>query len=211
MALMGYREFARHLNVSLGAVQKAIKSGRIIANADGKIDSDTATAAWIANSDESRKSLTDLSRVSAVNGNAVDGPDSTSLDGEGEEDGDGEPIDIEPPAIPAALADPNLQDYRRARAGREQTRHEREQLELAQLKGSLIDVREAQRLAFTALRTVRDNLLNIPVRVRDQLAAETDPARIEETLHTELAAALSAVTADAILQDQNEVITDGGE
>lgn len=199
MALMGYREFARHLNVSLGAVQKAIKSGRISVNADGKIDAETATAAWIANSDESRKSLADQSRTSVVNGTIPEEFDSADLGDEPDE------------SSSSSVANPYLKDYHRARTGREQTRFQREQLELAQLKGSLIEVREAQRLAFTALRTVRDNILNIPVRVRDQLAAETDPARIEETLHTELAAALSAVTADAILQDQNEVITDGGE
>ena len=34
--LMGYREYARHRGVSLGAVQKALRDGRINANDEKK-------------------------------------------------------------------------------------------------------------------------------------------------------------------------------
>jgi len=45
---MSLRAYARHRGVSLAAVQKAIQSGRITANADGLIDSERADAEWIA-------------------------------------------------------------------------------------------------------------------------------------------------------------------
>jgi pyruvate/2-oxoglutarate dehydrogenase complex dihydrolipoamide acyltransferase (E2) component len=48
MALLSLRAYAKHRGVSLAAVQKAIHSGRITANADGLIDSDRADAEWAA-------------------------------------------------------------------------------------------------------------------------------------------------------------------
>lgn len=62
MAEMSQRAFARHMGVALNAVQKAIKSGRIALNANGKIDAAIAETAWRRNTDESRRSFTDLSR-----------------------------------------------------------------------------------------------------------------------------------------------------
>ncbi len=38
MADFGLREFAREVGVSLSAVQKAIKSGRLVRNSDGRLD-----------------------------------------------------------------------------------------------------------------------------------------------------------------------------
>lgn len=46
---MSLRKYAAHRGVSLAAVQKAISSGRIQKEADGKINPDTADAAWDAN------------------------------------------------------------------------------------------------------------------------------------------------------------------
>jgi len=48
MPLLSLRAYARHRGVSLAAVQKAIRSGRISRNADGLIDSERADAEWNA-------------------------------------------------------------------------------------------------------------------------------------------------------------------
>jgi pyruvate/2-oxoglutarate dehydrogenase complex dihydrolipoamide acyltransferase (E2) component len=48
MPLLSLRAYARHRGVSLAAVQKAIRSGRITPNADGRIDSERADAEWEA-------------------------------------------------------------------------------------------------------------------------------------------------------------------
>src|ERR1019366_3566186 len=46
---MSLRGYARHRGVSLRAVQKAIKSGRIAAREDGRLDADVADANWASN------------------------------------------------------------------------------------------------------------------------------------------------------------------
>jgi hypothetical protein len=46
MPLLSLRGYARHRGVSLAAVQKAIKAGRIVTMADGQIDSAQADAKW---------------------------------------------------------------------------------------------------------------------------------------------------------------------
>ena len=48
MPVLSLRGYARHRGVSLAAVQKAIRSGRIATNADGMLDSDRADAEWNA-------------------------------------------------------------------------------------------------------------------------------------------------------------------
>lgn len=196
MAEMSQRAFARYMGVTLRAVQKALETQRIRLNENGKIDAEKATLEWERNTDESRKSFGDLSRRRPP-------PLGASTDGmEADDDGDEE--------MPAAGAreDQAVRDYRIERAKRERIRREREEAELAAYRGSLIDVAEAQRLAFTTFRTLRDAILNVPVRVKDLLAAETDPTRVESMLEHELAAALTQVDVDAILREQPD---DGGD
>lgn len=48
MPVLSLRAYAKHRGVSLAAVQKAIRSGRIATNADGMIDSDRADTEWNA-------------------------------------------------------------------------------------------------------------------------------------------------------------------
>ncbi len=48
MPVLSLRGYARHRGVSLTAVQKALHSGRILANAEGMVDSDRADAEWKA-------------------------------------------------------------------------------------------------------------------------------------------------------------------
>jgi pyruvate/2-oxoglutarate dehydrogenase complex dihydrolipoamide acyltransferase (E2) component len=48
---MSYRAYARHRGVSPEAVSKAVKTGRITAGPDGKIDPEAADRQWEANTD----------------------------------------------------------------------------------------------------------------------------------------------------------------
>ncbi|RQR37844.1 hypothetical protein [Burkholderia sp. Bp9142] len=205
MPKLGQRAFARHVGVTLRAVQKAIQSGRIVVDSDGKIDADTAVAAWRRNTDDSRRSLTDQARQTAINrgSNAsAPAPDDDDID-EDEEIG-AKPAD-------AAKEDPSLATYRDARAQREIVRLERERLELERDRETVLARDVAERLAFTAFRTVRDNVMNVPVRIKDVLAAETDPVRVEMLLEEELARALASINADALLQDTDEDDDDGSD
>src|ERR1035438_5708776 len=49
MEPMRLRAYARHRGVCLRAVQKALKSGRIAAREDGRLDADVADANWSSN------------------------------------------------------------------------------------------------------------------------------------------------------------------
>lgn len=176
MAMMGYREYARHRVVTLRAVQKAIEAGRIHVTTDelGKrwIDSERADRDWLANTDPAAQSL--LYSAGPL-------PPATQL-----------PL-AEPPA--AADDDEPVADsaatpeYRQARAAREEIRRDREQLELDRLRGSLIPLADAQQAVYTAFRTLRDAVLHVPARAAHQCATRTDPFEIEQLLEAELNAA----------------------
>jgi pyruvate/2-oxoglutarate dehydrogenase complex dihydrolipoamide acyltransferase (E2) component len=51
MAMMSLRGYARHRGCALSAVQKAIKTGRITVEPDGKIDSSQADIQWARNTE----------------------------------------------------------------------------------------------------------------------------------------------------------------
>jgi hypothetical protein len=65
MPLLSLRAYAKHRGVSLAAVQKAIRSGRIAANADGLIDSDRADTEWNANTRPGQRRATPAAPVTA--------------------------------------------------------------------------------------------------------------------------------------------------
>ena len=112
-------------------------------------------------------------------------------------------------ALPASAEVDEPQDgdtaqFRSARAARERTNADRAALELEQLRGRLIDLADAQRLAFTAFRSLRDAVLNVPARVKDQCAAMTDALAIEQLLDTELGTALGGFNPDKVLTDSDD-------
>jgi hypothetical protein len=113
------------------------------------------------------------------------------------------------PAAPAAsasadeAADPvddssDSAEYRQHRATRERLRAKREQLELDQLRGSLVDAAEVSRLRFTEFRGLRDALGNIGARIKDACAVEADPLRCQQLIDSEIDATLAAF-ADSVL------------
>lgn len=106
-----------------------------------------------------------------------------------------------PPAEDEAPRPDDTAAYREARTARERIRRDREQLELDQLRGNLIGLDDAKRLAFTAFRSLRDAVLNVPARVKDQCAAATDPIAIERLIEDELNAALGRFSADRVLHE----------
>lgn len=175
-AEVSLRAYARHREVALSAVQKAIASGRITKTVAGKINIATADCQWQANTDAGRAPMGSKS--------LNDWPDD---------------IDDEVPAQESVSS-----DYQRHRAKREEIRATREQIELDMLTGASLDLASAQRIAFTAFRTLRDAVMNVPARTKDLLAAETDPARIEAMLETELAAALQAIDLRSIMKEQHQ-------
>ncbi len=64
MAAVSQRAYARHRGISLAAVQKAIKAGRIRTNADGKIDVESADQEWERNTNYGASPATGEASVS---------------------------------------------------------------------------------------------------------------------------------------------------
>lgn len=189
--LMGQREYARHRGCALRAVQKAIEANRIsLVEVDGakKIDSDQADRDWLSKTDPARQSLLNSSGPAARRATVDRLPgDEPPADDPGDDDDD-----------------PHTAAYRQARAERERIRVDREQIELDQLKGKYIEVAEASRMVFTAFRALRDAVLNVPARIKDQAAAETDAFRVEQLLDNELGAALAGFNPNTALRDVDD-------
>ncbi len=196
---MGHREYSRHRNVSLGAVQKAIRSGRITLNANGKIDSDQADIDWRDNTDASRVAVNALepvpSTVVPVPSHGTSGQlplgDVPQKDGN-EDDG-------------LTGTDRSASDYREHRATRERYNALKQQLEYEQLIGQKIDVAEAGRIVFTSFRALRDALIHVAPRIKDALAAEMDPLRCEHIVENEILAVLSGIDIEKLLKDQSDI------
>lgn len=168
------RAYARHREVSLSAVQKAIRYGRITKQPNGKINVRLADAEWAANTDIGKRGM-------SAGDPDLDDP----------EDDDEEVV-------------PQNSEYQRHRTSREEIRMEKERIELNKLKGQVLDLDDAKRLVFTSFRTLRDAIMNVPARTKDLLAAESDPYRIETMLESELAAALEAIDFKTMLTDQSQ-------
>lgn len=165
MALLSLRAYAKHRGVSLAAVQKAIKSGRIATTADGSIDSDRADADWSAKTRPGQKRRAPAPAIVAPVVPFVEPPRSD-------------------PGGAGGL------DYFRARAIRESYLARLAKIEFEEKSAKLVSRDEVQIAAFTKARTVRDSLLNIPDRLAATLAAETDADNVHQMLTVEIRKAL---------------------
>lgn len=198
MHLMGYREYSRHRQCSLKAVQNAIADGRIsvVPDAAGrsKIDATAADLAWTRNTDPAKQSVMysagppqpAAQTPARVVPPAAAAPGSTDPD--------------DPEDLPG---DTGSSEYRQARTSREQIRAKKEQMEFDALQGRLVSVEDAGRAVFTAFRVLRDNILNVAARVKHQLAAESDAERCEQLLEAELGAALASFDEKAALKERD--------
>lgn len=203
MATMGYREYARHRGVSLGAVQKAIKVGRIQpVEVEGKpkIDSDQADRDWTENTDPAKQSLLYSAGPTDSGGEAEAG----TAAGEGVAKGAGRVRQAAPSNAreeeedAAAPVDEDLVAYRRERAAREAINRARDQLALDKDRGKLVDREEVARLRFTEFRALRDALMNLGPRVAPLVAVESDVVRCE-TLYVEALEEVLNAFADQVL------------
>jgi phage terminase Nu1 subunit (DNA packaging protein) len=81
-----------------------------------------------------------------------------------------------------------------SRAKSEHFRSELARLDLETKEEQLVEASRVELEAFSAARAVRDALGNIPDRVSNQLAAETDPVVIHQLLTKEIRRALETLT-----------------
>lgn len=195
MAMMGFREYARHRGVTLRAVQKAIEAGRIATVGEGrerKIDAAQADLLWAANTDPAAQSLL-YSAGPLPTGDLAAAPAAEPAE------------DADPPA---SLASP---EYRAARARREEIRRDREQLELDRMRGSLIPLPDAQQVVYTSFRTLRDACMHIGARLKDRCAAQTDAFVVEQLITEEIEGVFSRFDPAKMLEgDDDDDADDAG-
>jgi hypothetical protein len=144
MAAVSLRAYAKHRGVTLKAVQKAIESGRIHPNADGKIDTDRADAEWARNTGPKVRRTTAASA----------------------------PIDPRPGQPRADSPVSGGLDYAMARAIIANYEARLVKLDYEERIKKLVKSDEVSIAAFNLFRMFRDRLLNMPDRVVGALLAE---------------------------------------
>jgi hypothetical protein len=185
MEPMSLRAYARHRGVSLRAVQKALKSGRISAREDGRLDAALADANWASNTaprplPSAKPAKAAITKVAA--------PPQTGHHHSDPVRADARPVTREPsdpPRLESGL------EYSKARAVRESYMARLAKIEFEERSGKLVSADEVQVSAFNRFRQFRDGMLNIPDRLAAVLAAETDPRQVHELLAAEIRKALS--------------------
>jgi phage terminase Nu1 subunit (DNA packaging protein) len=78
----------------------------------------------------------------------------------------------------------------------------------AKRRGELIEVAAVRTVMAQSYSTIRDALLQIPARMGPLLAAETDPAQVQNLLHAEIHTALTELAGAS---DSVQAIADRGE
>ena len=180
MEIVTVREFARRIGVSLTAIQKGVKTGRIQAITDtatGKItgiDYASQAEAWTANSKHPQK------RPHTIAG--------------GRPRNDGEAPAKPAARAPAEDAPPSkgmpLADIRRAR---ELVKLQLDNLKLKEAQGELVSAADVKKRGEKLAGDIISGLYNIPDRCADEIAGMSDPHAIHKLLLVEIDNAVEAL------------------
>jgi len=179
---MSERQYAAHVGLSRGAVQKAKETGRLVQHADGSIDavaSDTRRAA-MTDPAKQRGAKATTSPPAAPKLKPV--PD-TALSAVGEtlrEHG------LVPPVTGGSTT------FLQARTANEVLKAQERKLKLAKLKGALIDRDRVTALVFRLAREERDAWVTWPARAAALMASELSvaPAAMQKVLEKHVRAQL---------------------
>jgi hypothetical protein len=159
--ILSVPEYAQHRGVSPQAVRKAIKEGRlrqavIREGRSAKIDQAAADVEWRRNTSQAQQRTAEQINTGKA---AAQGLLETGTDG-----------------MPAV-------NYSKARAYGEGFKAKLLELEYREKAGQLVRVDEVKMGTFKMVRTFRDAVQNIPIRIVNELAAivgDVDPARRHE-------------------------------
>lgn len=189
---MSERQYAAHVCLSRGAIQKAKESGRLVQHADGSIDA-------IA-SDARRAAMTDPAKQRGAKAAAAPAtpklkpvPD-TALSAVGET--------LRDEGLPAPVSGGGT-TFLQARTANEVLKAQERKLKLAQLKGELIDRNRAVGLVFRLAREERDAWVTWPARAAALMASELgvmiadhgalEPAMMQKVLEAHVRAQLESL------------------
>lgn len=180
------KECARQLGVSDTAIHKAIKAGRTGKHADGSVDVETVRLGMALTADPLRGGQ----RQAGVFGEATTGS-AVSLPDQAPESFPALPGELVL-QMPEAVTPTNADSGRGhrplldARTLTEQARAEREQIELAKLKGSVAELAPITRAVHDAMVAARSELLSLPDRLTPLVTPEQDPAKVYSLIETEV-------------------------
>ncbi len=167
-------ELARRLGVSRQAVSDLVRRGILTPDANGRIDEAAARAAILASVHPTSKT------VQAAQASA---PAPIA------------PVAAAPAPAPAAAPQPEAAatNYHVAKTMREAAEAHIARLKLAEMRGELIRTDAVRAVMSNIFATTREAVLQMPARLAPLLAAESDPAAVQNLLHAELHAALESL------------------
>ncbi len=178
--LVTFSEFSLLKGCTKAAVTYAVKSriAAAVVEKDGKrwLDRDLALGLW--NRNTLRNNSAKVSQPDAVEPVAAPRPARTRAEVE---------------KRLAQLPDDAIPELNESRARREHYQAELAKLEVDHRRSELVATDAVKKEAFNVAKTVREALINIPDRVANLLAAETDASAIHMALTTEITQALEGL------------------
>ena len=172
-------ELARRLGVSRQAVSDLVRRGILTPDANGRIDEAAARAAILASVHPTSKTV-QAAQASAPAPIAPIAPVAAAP---------------APAVAPAAAPQPEAAatNYHVAKTMREAAEAHIARLKLAEMRGELIRTDAVRAVMSNIFATTREAVLQMPARLAPLLAAESDPAAVQNLLHAELHAALESL------------------
>ena len=166
---MSERQYAAHVGLSRGAIQKAKSAGRLVLHADGSIHA--------AASDRLRAEATDPSKTRKATA-----PKEQKLKPvpEAAVSAVGDTLKEQGMAAPVAGGGTT---FLQAKTAHEVLKAQERRIRLAKLKGELVDRDRATSLVFRLAREERDAWVNWPARVAALMAAELTASCSEAVGH----------------------------
>lgn len=169
-------ELARRLGVSRQAVSDLVRRGILTPDANGRIDEAAARAAILSSVHPTSKTV----QAAQASAPAPIAPVAAAP---------------APAVAPAAAPQPEAAatNYHVAKTMREAAEAHIARLKLAEMRGELIRTDAVRAVMSNIFATTREAVLQMPARLAPLLAAESDPAAVQNLLHAELHAALESL------------------
>lgn len=158
---MSERQYAAHVGLSRGAIQKAKEAGRLVLFADGSIDA--------AASDQRRAALTDPSKSRALPKETAAPKPKLKPVPEAAVAAVGETLRDEGLPAPTAAGGTT---FLQAKTANEVLKAQERRIRLQKLKGDLVEKARAEALMFRLAREERDAWVTWPARVAALMASE---------------------------------------
>jgi len=177
---MSERQYAAHVGLSRGAIQKAKTAARLVLFADGSIDAEASDARRVETTDPSKTRKPPEPKLRPVPEAAVAAV--------------GDTLREQGLAVPAVGGGTT---YLQAKTANEVLKAQERRIRLQKLKGELIDRARAETLVFRLAREERDAWVTWPARAAALMAAELTAATGEGQTTVD-APSQSAVTAALI-------------